>query len=253
MDISPIRDLARQHLPATMAERWLELLRPGIVLSLAGPDEEPAAWIGGTPRLPPGTDWPEWKPYGPLTFLASLDCGALPVASLDVPLPRNGTLLFFFHDYGTDRADAPPPDPGDATTWPQARVLHLPHGTEAAERAAPGEVVTAPAVPLSARLVPTSPVSDHWSVLETFGARHIPWDFEDSIGEDATLWTGNHIGGHTPSIQGSVEAEMPGDPRDWTLLASFHDPSRGQLLYFMIRHQDLAEGRLGRAWLHRQN
>ncbi|HUQ55244.1 DUF1963 domain-containing protein [Lentzea sp.] len=47
---------------------------------------------GGLPRLPVGVGWPGTS----LPFIASVDCAALPRAE-GLPLPEDGSLLFFLH------------------------------------------------------------------------------------------------------------------------------------------------------------
>lgn len=47
--------------------------------------------------------WPVWDGEGPLNFVASIDCAKLPRGGLDLSLPADGTLLFFYFD--------PPGDP----------------------------------------------------------------------------------------------------------------------------------------------
>ncbi|MFI0739899.1 DUF1963 domain-containing protein [Streptomyces sp. NPDC021100] len=74
-----VRAIARAHRPSDAAERRLALLRPSARLVPAAGGDEPAAVLGGLPRLPDGVEWPEWEEHGPLAFIASVDCAALPV------------------------------------------------------------------------------------------------------------------------------------------------------------------------------
>jgi uncharacterized protein YwqG len=57
------------------------------------------SWLGGTPSLPPGTEWPRHGKTGmPLHFLAQIDLAdipATPLKPLGPALPRSGLLLFF--------------------------------------------------------------------------------------------------------------------------------------------------------------
>ncbi|MBW8484233.1 DUF1963 domain-containing protein [Actinomadura parmotrematis] len=72
--------------------RFSEHLRLSIGL-FGGGDGSPVGQFGGVPRLPVGMKWPS-AGTGPLPLLLSVDCGALPrVDGFD--LPTGGTLLFF--------------------------------------------------------------------------------------------------------------------------------------------------------------
>ncbi|WP_430785417.1 DUF1963 domain-containing protein [Actinoplanes sp. G11-F43] len=81
--------------------------------------------MGGLPRLPVGMSWPVGDGTMPLPFIASLDCAALPRVD-DVPLPADGTLLFFLHH---DRAfdEREEWDKDDEREY--ARVVYVPAGT----------------------------------------------------------------------------------------------------------------------------
>jgi hypothetical protein len=53
-------------------------------------DAPVAGQYGGYPHLPPDVEW-----SGSEDFIASVDCAAIPVGELDIPLPEDGHLLFF--------------------------------------------------------------------------------------------------------------------------------------------------------------
>ncbi|WP_426502671.1 DUF1963 domain-containing protein [Dactylosporangium sp. McL0621] len=84
----------------------------------------PVGRAGGRPRLPVGVQWPS-GPGGPLPFVASFDCAALPEAG-GFALPPDGSLLVFLHHewaYQTfDRVDE----------QEHARIVYVPAGTDTA-------------------------------------------------------------------------------------------------------------------------
>lgn len=136
------------RLPADLADRYRALLRPwGTILSAAGPGDEPAGVLGGEPHLPEDLDWPVWDGHGPLSFVASLDCGRLGAEDL----PADGTLLFFYFDgqirrsggylWGWVHPDAPGSGPG-------SRVLYVPAGTPLSPGRAPDPLKPYKRVPL---------------------------------------------------------------------------------------------------------
>lgn len=90
--------LANEHLARDVAARWLELLRPALRLRRTLGGEAVVARLGGLPELPPSVGWPTWDGHGPLSFIASLDCATIDHASLDIALPSDGALLFFYFD-----------------------------------------------------------------------------------------------------------------------------------------------------------
>jgi uncharacterized protein YwqG len=93
-----VTEIARRHLPPEIADRWLGLLRPAVVLRHAARGDRAAGVLGGNPRLPDSAEWPLWDGHGPLSFVAAVDCAALSAVPLDIALPSSGTLLFFYFD-----------------------------------------------------------------------------------------------------------------------------------------------------------
>src|SRR5262245_17495906 len=83
--LDAFRDEAlRSGVPGEDIERWLPVARPCVTLS-TGNDGPVAASLGGQltgvrSRFP---------------FVASVDCAAIPAGATDLPLPTEGTLLFF--------------------------------------------------------------------------------------------------------------------------------------------------------------
>ncbi|MFJ7592049.1 YwqG family protein [Streptomyces sp. NPDC097617] len=270
-----LRDLALQHLPSDAAEQWVGLLRPAVRLEVAVGSDGVIGRLGGLPRLPDDVDWPTWEGHGPLSFIASVDCSALPVGGLDIDLPAEGTLLFFYFDGQLDDGEALVLAE-DRDSWPGARVLHVSGGSE---RKAPAELQPYRAVPLTAQLAMTAAEPWHPQIRDAFapqaplGQRYdhpvceqefldAVWDFDGEVG--------HQIGGHAHSIQNPVEIEVAeavlhgdtswDDPRlseevgQWLLLAQFDSEDVADMmwgdcgaLYWLIRPQDLAERRFDRA------
>jgi hypothetical protein len=84
----------------------------------------PVGRAGGLPRLPVGTQWPA-APGGPLPFVASFDCAALPKVDR-LALPSDGSLLVFLHhEWAYETFD-------QAHEQMNARIIYVPAGTETA-------------------------------------------------------------------------------------------------------------------------
>ncbi|OMI37559.1 hypothetical protein SPAR_20650 [Streptomyces sparsogenes DSM 40356] len=264
----PLHTLARTHLPADLADRWTALLRPAAHLRKAGPADPVVGLLGGLPRLPEGVDWPVWEGHGPLAFVAAVDCAALPGEALDIPLPADGVLAFFY--YGDEDDDALV-DTADPDTWPGARVLHLPPGSAAApERPAPAGITPCPAVDLTVRTAPSAPDFDSLALTAAFGEGELPDAFQRAVWRHQS-GAAHQIGGHAQSVQTAVEIVVAHgalggrevsweDPRiekeaeGWVLLAQFDSDEDADMmwgdagaLYWLIRPDDLAAGRFERA------
>ncbi|MEV0121434.1 YwqG family protein [Streptomyces sp. NPDC050703] len=271
--------LAHEHLPSDVAERWLGLLRPGIRLAAAGGDEAVVGQLGGEPRLPDTMEWPEWEGQGPLSFIASVDCAALPADALDIPFPASGTLSFFFYDGQLDGDEEAFVEVDDPETWAGARVVHVPAGVPTSRRDTPCELESYPHVPLAAHVRPTVAEPTHPQIQEALAPDAEPFEeYEHPVcGRKFVdgLWqlddeVGHQLGGTPQSVQGPVELEVaraaigPGtdwhDPRlvdemrEWVLLAQFDTDDAADMmwgdtgcLYWLIRRDDLAELRFDKA------
>ncbi|KUO18725.1 hypothetical protein AQJ91_23790 [Streptomyces dysideae] len=273
-----LRALALQHLSPEIAEKWVGLLRPGVRLEAAGGSDDGVGRLGGLPSLPVDVEWPVWDGRGPLSFVASIDCGRLPTAALDIDLPAAGTLLFFYFDGQLDDGEALVLAE-NRESWAGARVLYVATDEEVAERGTPARLKPYPAVPLAARVEMTATEPWHPSVRAAFapgaplGNRYdhpvcsqefldALWEFDDEVG--------HQIGGHAHSVQNPVEIEIAeavldgevpwDDPRlseeagNWVLLTQFDSEHAADMmwgdagaLYWLIRPEDLAERRFERA------
>jgi uncharacterized protein YwqG len=270
--------IARQYLPAEMADRWLQLGRPCARMTpMLDPGPE-AAWLGGRPALPDGVEWPHWPGHGPLTFIAGVDCARLPAAALDIPLPSDGTLLFFYFDGQLDDGAAlvVARDPGSR---PGARVLHIPAGTPVRERPAPGAITAYTRVPLACR--PTLSIPDSWhpEVHAAFGpsgvSRDVDYDHpvrDEEFRDVVCDWyggVGHQIAGVARPVQDALEHEiahgvlgglvdwddsrLADEADNWLLLAQIDSEEKAGMmwgdcgaLYWLIRRDDLIAGRFDR-------
>ncbi|MEU1787652.1 YwqG family protein [Streptomyces sparsogenes] len=264
----PLHTLAHAHLPADLADRWTALLRPAAHLRKAGPADPVVGRLGGLPRLPDGVDWPVWEGRGPLGFVAAVDCAALPGEALDISLPADGVLAFFY--YGDEDDDALV-DTADPNTWPGARVLHLPPGSAAApERPAPAGITPYPEMGLTVHTAPSAPDFDSLALTAAFGEGELPDAFQRAVWQHQS-GAAHQIGGHAQSVQTAVEIVVAHgalggrevsweDPRiekeaeGWVLLAQFDSDEDADMmwgddgaLYWLIRPDDLAAGRFERA------
>ena len=93
--------------------------------------------FGGLPELPVGMPWPAYKePLAsagePLPFMFSLDCAALPRVP-DLPLPADGSLLFFVDPESAKECGTMSIEREQAC----AEVVYVPAGTPTEEAAQP--------------------------------------------------------------------------------------------------------------------
>lgn len=271
--------LARTHLPAGIAEQWIGLLRPGIRLTATGGSGPVAARLGGLPELPETMAWPEWEGQGPLSFVGTVDCAALPVDTLDVPLPAEGTLSFFYFDGQLDDGEALVL-PEEPETWQGARVLYVPADAVTSVRACPEGLEPYPEVRLTAEVEMTAADAYHPLIHREFTPGQPPSATEDHpvCGEEflESLWElaegepEHRVGGHADPVQNPVEVEVAHaalggrvsweDPAlaeealGWQLLAQFDSDEAADMmwgdagvLYWLIRPADLAALRFDRA------
>lgn len=122
------RAAIERGVPVGEVGKFADQLRFAIRLGGGGPDEEAAGQRGGLPRLPVGVEWP--GNGSPLPFIASVDCAVLPRVE-GLPMPADGSLLFFLHHEDDLEAQADADGPG------AARVLYVPAGTDTVVAPAP--------------------------------------------------------------------------------------------------------------------
>ncbi|WP_420159361.1 DUF1963 domain-containing protein [Nocardiopsis sp. CNT-189] len=161
-DFETYREAARRAgVPEEAVDLARRLARPQIELTSV--DEGggvPVGRYGGLPRLPRGAEWDGYP-----DLVASIDCAALPQGALDFPLPRDGHLLFFAdkrEDSGSWGEEDPP------------SVVHVPAGSDAAERSpAGGGAVSEEPRPLYARTVWSLPTDADDAVLADEEVRRV--------------------------------------------------------------------------------
>jgi uncharacterized protein YwqG len=231
--------------------------------------------LGGRPNLPKGTPWPGVEEGAPLSFIAQLDLAALPKLR-NVPLPRTGSLFFFYdatnQPWGYDPADL---DSAEVIYSRAPLSAHPPraHHCDLEEEA---RFVT---TPLIASIETTMPPL-RGSVLRGLGLKEEElkayYKMVDPLSRNA-----HRIGGHPDQIQGDIflEAQLVsngiycGDgsgyekgrrrgllagAADWHLLlqvdSDIHTPGgmcwgdTGRL-FFLIRHDDLRRRRFEHIWV----
>ncbi|MFD6138381.1 DUF1963 domain-containing protein [Promicromonospora sp. NPDC060271] len=129
------RAASERGIPEDEASTFAEFLRFAIWLSPHPTAGAPVGRYGGLPQLPVGMEWPSSR-YGPLPFVVGFDCAALPRVD-GLPMPADGSLLFFLHHEWAHEAFS--------VTGEQefARVVYVPAdvGTTTAEEPEHGEEV----------------------------------------------------------------------------------------------------------------
>lgn len=237
--MDPFRDEARSRgIPDDEVERWFTAtVRTCAALGRSGPtppDGPVAGRVGGLPPMPEDETVPN------MPFLALVDFAAIPAGATNLPLPKDGTLLFF--------ADTQGPW-GDDTAW--SRLLYVPAGVPVRERgpggARPPQVH--PALDLYLGIDPSLPNraddTEEFPHGEALG--EVWWDIGDEMQSGGPV----QIGGY-PWVWNNDPVTEPGfGPGDWVLLAEIagEDLVEGDLghLYWVIRRDDLADRRFAQA------
>ncbi|GIG87752.1 DUF1963 domain-containing protein [Plantactinospora endophytica] len=241
-------EAARRGIPAADVERWLDTVRPCASLGPEADGPVVGRW-GGNPMLPADL------PHPPFTFVAAIDCAALPRTATDLPLPPDGELLFFGD-----------PDPA----WedrPAGTVVHVPAGTTVVERGRDLDPQygdwTLPGANLRLSIDPSLPnraesTAEHSRGEELGGAW---WNTESEIVHNGMMQLGGYpwVWNHDPVREaarreaagaGDAASEVPEDD-DWVLLAagdgSYSDEAgESDLINWVIRRADLAARRFDR-------
>ncbi|KIH99694.1 hypothetical protein LP52_05470 [Streptomonospora alba] len=117
------RAAIERGIPEDEVGKFAEFLRFAIWTS-GCPNGVPVGRRGGLPRLPVGMEWPSSE-NGPLPFIASLDCAALPRVD-GLALPADGSLLLFLHHEWADESCS------IAKEQEFARIVYVPAGTDTA-------------------------------------------------------------------------------------------------------------------------
>ena len=281
MSDSPLAQAGRQYFSEADAQTWLGLLRPSFHLRALEPDDAVVGYLGGDPELPADVEWPTWEGHGPLYLVAALDCAQVPTQHLDIPLPADGTLLFFYFD-GLGENTVAYNDPESVKNG--TRVLYIPAGTEVAPRSRPDGEAPYPRLELGGEMIATVPDNGHPELIAAFGDPEDGSDYCDypttdpdgtGFWEALTAFRRDHsphhrVGGYALPLQGQVEPEgaqvlHPADDEQdekarkdtaaqLVLLAQIDSDARTQMgwgdagrLYWLIRRDDLAAGRFDEA------
>jgi uncharacterized protein YwqG len=216
---SPLAEAARQFLTAEDAAAWIDLLRPAFHLRERAAGEPVVGYLGGSPLLPADIEWPTWERHGPLAFIGAIDCSELPTKELDIPLPEDGALLFFYFDGQIDDSDVVEDEDWTtpATTPTNSRVLYVPADAEMAERVAPEPLGEYDRILLSGDVTATGPDFDHPAFRAVFGDPYDPAsphqalsgdEFGAAVDEVYHAAAPNHqIAGYARPVQSSIENE----------------------------------------------
>lgn len=266
-----LAQLTARHLNPELAVRVQRLARPALRLRHAS-GRAAGSRLGGNPMLPPGTNWPRWGSK-PLSFLALIDLSEVDSGLLGLRLPGSG-LLNFFYEARDQRAWGY--DPRHAGAW---RVIHTPDDSPAEPARAPSAAVVTEESPV--RFEPrltlpgwTEHVFADLREPDIDAVCDVGMEWEQLFVDDdpvhqfggwpgliqLPIWRECQLGHH-----GVPYAEQPHDPRveslefgnpDWTLLLQLDSDTAlrwmwgdGGRLYFAARHDDLAAGEFGHAWM----
>src|SRR5262249_35640433 len=155
-----LAEIARQHLPTELAERWIRCIRPGLRLRPARGGDTVVGTLGGLPHLPDDVDWPHWSEQRPLCHIATVDLGALPVGATEPHLPNDGILQLFYRDPVLDNYN-PIVYSRDRSTQKGARIVYIPGGVSTFEREPPPGIVPCGHLPLAAEPIASGPGIKH--------------------------------------------------------------------------------------------
>lgn len=220
---------ARAHLPESYAEKYIGLLRPAVQFpNVPAPGEGPALRLGGDPCMPDDVEWPVFERYGPLSFIAELDCAAVAaVGGVDL-MPKTGHLLFFLVDWRYEGLGRKWEHPRHLTEWTQGRVIYVPEGADRRARQPPRWLEPYGTCWHPARAVSTPPSAGRELAERHFGAEarafieercdegsfwsddrpeYPLWaeDFERGIDELRETYA--QCGGHSYSLQDDAEVD----------------------------------------------
>lgn len=248
------------------------LARPAVVLEQA--DRSTVCRLGGLPRLPASTAWPD-RNGRPLSFIAELDLAALRAVGGPEWLPAEGVLHLFF-----DAEEEPWGfDPADRDGWKVLMTDDVAAGPVSRPPGLSSDWVFGP-VALAGRSALTYPTTERLTLPPDVGGA---FDFETVHAfMDADLGDGprHQVGGFPSPIQGDgmeLEAQLasngvfmggsdsfsdeqiaalePG-ASDWRLLLQIDSDAAARLmwgdtgtLYVWVREQDARANDFSRVWM----
>jgi hypothetical protein len=200
------------------------------IWTTSGHDGRPVGQMGGLPRLPEGMPWPAGASM-PLPFIASFDCAALPRVD-DLPLPPDGSLLFFLHhDLALEESE----ESDKNNEMEYARVVYVPAGTPmvtAQEPDHPKEVFYNTRLPFIGRqyqlVAEVKAELPSWLDDDDMGTPSVPMSDDDHLGLrlphkaelralTRKLWPEGsrayfYLGGYTRGIGATITRHMYGTP-----------------------------------------
>ncbi len=244
-----LRELTREHLPASLADQFVDLARPAVRLRHA--DGATGSWLGGNPMVAPGTAWPHWNDV-PLSLLLVLNVEDIRALKTDAPLPEVGILNFF---YEAAEQQAWGFDPAHRDGWRviwadpnDAESVAAPDGATRFERqcVTPEQILTIPDWEDGPLVHPASaPRPRRWPWTRQDKTPDDTWDrytrfaeaWEESVGlqevpyhqvggwprlQQSSIWRechlssqGVYLGSGTPDL---AEHQLTGGEEDWRLL-----------------------------------
>ncbi|MBR7835703.1 DUF1963 domain-containing protein [Actinospica durhamensis] len=275
---------ARARLPEAFAEKWISLLRPAVQFPLAGAQGEPTALrLGGDPMLPDDVEWPSFEGYGPLSFIAELDCAAVAAVGGVGLLPESGHLSSFCVDERYEGPDKTVDYEWCLTEWTSGQVIYVPEARTRRPRLAPRWLEPYETDLRSARAVSTPP-STRWDLIERYfptevrtlaDPAHPFWAEEFVSGIEALRETYAQCGGYARPCQGPPEVRAASAAIDagrsphinvldeaahWQVLLQIPEADDlgmiwgdSPVAYWMIRDDDLTTRRFDRTWFTMQN
>ena len=180
------RAAVERGIPVAEIARFAEFLRFAIWTG-GRSGGVPAGRSGGLPRLPVDVPWPS-SGSGPLPFIATIDCAALPRVD-GLALPATGSLLFFLHHEDAYESFSV------TAEQEHARVVHVPAGAETATAEEPDhaeEVFCNPEIAF---------VGPERDLFATVNAELPGWleDFDDY--DDPRFGDQEHLGRDLPHVK----------------------------------------------------
>lgn len=180
------RAAIERGIPEDEVSRIAEFLRFAIWTSRR-PNGDAVGRSGGLPRLPVGMAWPS-SDCGPLPFIASFDCAALPRVD-GLALPQDGSLLFFLHhEWAYDCFSV-------TKEQQYARVVYVPAGTDTARAESPDDTED--------MFYDTSRdfVGPGYDLFATVNAELPSWLEDDEDDEDARTDNQEHLARDLPHLK----------------------------------------------------
>lgn len=255
------------------------LARSAVVLTpMTGEREHTRSKFGGLPDLPVSVPWPQYKGRS-LAFIAQIELSSQPPVAVQLGLPPEGLLLFFYDaeqsTWGFDPKDAgsfavmflpESTPPTNRTDWP----ADLPdHARYQARFLTSSESLTLPAwdsILIQDLHLDPEQLNAYQNLLEaqwndaTWASRGLlgghPDQIQNDMPLDCALVSGGFYLGDSSAYQESRLPVFRQRSRDWRLLLQVPSVEDAGMmwggsgcLYYWIKDEDLAARRFERAWM----